>query len=508
VVENTSVPTWSDEQARVVLRVLDAVSRHHDREQLFVAIAGVLRTVFGFDALIINLDGPGVDQMTPYFIHPRVAIPALQRSRSALDAVFVTGRPLYVRSRADVADRPGSLEAMQKFGAHSYVALPLTIRGKVIATLLLQANTPAAYDDLDLPFATEVASAIAIALDNCLAYERITRSRALLDDENQLLRTELNAEPRPGQLVAESEPMRDVMRLVELVAPTSSIVLIGGETGSGKERIARLIHERSARAGGPMVAINCAAIPISLIESELFGHEAGAFTGANRRRRGRFELAHRGTLLLDEIGELALAAQAKLLRVLQTGEIQRVGGNETLGVDVRVIAASNRSLHQMVHDGEFRADLFYRLAVFPLELPRLADRREDIPILARQLIDDSARRLGLVPPHLDEATIRELQAYSWPGNVRELQNVIERAVILSRGGLLDVAALLDVPPPPEPLRVDATEAAASVKAAEVRAALEAARWVIEGDEGAATRLGLRPSTLRSRMRRLGIERPR
>jgi formate hydrogenlyase transcriptional activator len=507
VVDIGTKPAWTDDQVRTVLRVLDAVSRHRDREQLFVAIAGVLRSVFAFDALIVNLDGPAPDQMTPYFIHPRVAIPALQRSRSALDKVFVTGRPLYVRSRADVADRSGSLEAMEKFGAHSYVALPLSIRDKVIATLLLQANREHAYEDLDLPFAVEIASAIAIALDNCLAYERITRSQALLDDENQLLRAELSAARPPGEMVADSKAMRDVMRLVELVAPTDATALITGETGAGKERLARLIHERSARADRPMLAINCAAIPTSLIESELFGHEAGAFTGASRRRRGRFELAHGGTLLLDEVGELALDAQAKLLRVLQTGELERVGGSETLRIDVRVIAATNRPLTEMVEAREFRADLYYRLAVFPIALPPLWARREDIAILARQLVDDCAHRLGFVPPHLDEATLRELQSYSWPGNVRELQNVIERAVILSRGGLLDVAPLLEVSEPDEPA-ASSDDDPTTAETAEVRSALEASRWVIEGDEGAAARLGLRPSTLRSRMRRLGIERPR
>ncbi|HEX5060297.1 MAG TPA: sigma 54-interacting transcriptional regulator [Kofleriaceae bacterium] len=501
-----SKPTWTDEQARAVLRVLEAVSRHRDREQLFVAIAGVLRSVFKFDALIVNLDGPGPDQMTPYFIHPRVAIPALQRSRSALERVFLTQEPIYIRSRADVADRPGSLEAMEKFGAHSYVGLPLVIGGKVLAALLLQSNRPNAYDDLDLPFATEIASAIAVALDNCLAYERIVQSRARLDAENQLLRAELRAAHLAGQMVAESSAMTEVKRLVELVAPTDATVLITGETGAGKERLARLIHERSARADRPMLAINCAAIPSSLIESELFGHEAGAFTGATRRRRGRFELANRGTLLLDEVGELAPDAQAKLLRVLQTQELERVGGSETLRVDVRVIAATNRPLTEMVEAREFRPDLYYRLAVFPIELPPLWARRDDVPILARQLVAESAQRLGIAPPHLDEQTIRELQRYSWPGNVRELQNVIERAVILSRGGLLDVAPLLDLS------GLDAADEESdqdeSTEGTEVRAALEASKWVIEGDDGAANRLGLRPSTLRSRMRRLGIERPR
>jgi formate hydrogenlyase transcriptional activator len=375
-----------------------------------------------------------------------------------------------------------------------------------MAALLLQSNRPNAYDDLDLAFATEVAFAIAIALDSCLAYERIARSRAQLDEENQLLRKELGAAHPSGELVAASPAMRDVMRLVDLVAPTDATVLISGETGSGKERLARTIHERSARKDRPMLALNCAAIPTSLIESELFGHEAGAFTGAVRRRRGRFELAHRGTLLLDEIGELAPDAQAKLLRVLQTRELERVGGSETLRVDVRVIAATNRPLVEMVEAREFRADLYYRLAVFPLELPPLWARREDIPILAQQLVDDSARRLGIVPPHLDEQTIRELQGYSWPGNVRELQNVIERAVILSRGGLLDVAPLLELASDPAPAPPPGPASGAEVE--QVRAALEASRWVIEGDDGAATRLGVRPSTLRSRMRRLGIERPR
>ena len=492
----------TDGQARVVLRVLEAVARHRDREQLFGAIAEVLRPVFAFDALIIILDGPGRDQMTPYFIQPRIAIPALVRSESALEELFRTEKPLYVRSRSSVADRPGTVEAMKRFGAQSYMALPLMARGETMAVLLLSSNHERAYDDLDVPFAIEIAKAIALALDNCLAYERIARSRVLLDDENQLMRTELRAAHEPGGVIASSAAMHEVLRLVDLVAPTDATVLVTGETGAGKERLARLIHERSARAERPLLAINCAAIPSDLIESELFGHEAGAFTGATRRRRGRFELAHGGTLLLDEIGELAHDAQGKLLRVLQTGELERLGGRETMRVDVRVIAATNRPLPEMVEAHTFRADLYYRLAVFPIELPPLWARREDIPILARMFVEDSARKLGLAPPHLDEQSIRELMAYSWPGNVRELQNVIERAVILSRGGLLDLPALLEVEDRDQERDVPSDEAAV------ILAALEAANWVIEGDQGAAQRLGFHPSTLRSRMRRLRIERPR
>ncbi len=494
---------WSDEQARTVLRVLEAVSRYRDREELFSAIADIVRPVFEFDVLCVVLDGPLPDQMTPYFIQPRIVIAAAKRSRSALDSVFVTGEPIYVRSRADVADKPGSVEVLERLGIHSYVGLPLRGGGRVIGLLLLQSNRPHAYDRLDITFATEVASAIGLALDNCLTYERIEGSRAKLDAENQLLRAELTDARAPGEMVGDSAMMREVVRLVDLVAPTDATVLISGETGAGKERLARLIHERSARADKPMLAINCAAIPTTLIESELFGHEAGAFTGATRRRRGRFELADGGTLLLDEVGELALDAQAKLLRVLQTQELDRIGGNQTVRVDVRVIAATNRPLVEMVQAKQFRADLYYRLAVFPIELPPLASRPDDIPILARAFIAESARRLGFVPPYLDEQTIRELQAYSWPGNVRELQNVIERAVILSRGGLLDVAALLEV----ETDEANAREPT-SAEVNDLVATLEACRWVIEGEAGAAARLGLRPSTLRSRMRKLGIERKR
>ena len=497
---------WSDEQAGTVIRVLEAVSRHRDRERLFVAIAEVLRSVFAFDMLCVILDGPGPDRMTPYFVQPRVSLPAVVRSRSALEEVFVTGEPVYVRSRAQVADRPGSLQMMERFGGHSYVGFPLKARDKVFALLLLQANQPNAYDALDLPFSMEVASAIALALDNCLTYERIELSRARLDAENRLLRAELTTGRTPGQMVAASPSMREVFRLVELVAPTDATVLISGETGSGKERLARLIHERSARADRPMLALNCAAIPTTLIESELFGHEAGAFTGATRRRRGRFELADGGTLLLDEVGELALDAQAKLLRVLQTQELDRIGGTQPVRVDVRVIAATNRPLLDMVQAKRFRADLYYRLAVFPLELPPLHARPEDIPVLARDFVADSARRLGFAPPHLDEETVRQLQRYSWPGNVRELQNVIERAVILSRGGLLDVGALLDVEPDDSSSGAEREPTADEVTA--LIAVLDGCGWVIEGDEGAAARLGLKPSTLRSRMRKLGVERKR
>ncbi len=449
VAENRSESKWSDDQARTIVHVLEAASRHRERDRVFVAIAGVLRSSLSFDTLVVKLHTPGADQLAPYFIYPRVAIPALHGSR---------------------------------------VELPLKVQDRLIATLHLQSNRLHTYDDLDTQFASEVASAIALVLDGCLVRERLARSPARLDTETQL--------------VAESAAMREVMRLVNLVAPTDATVLIAGETGSGKERLARLVHQRSSRADRPLLAINCAALPTALIESELFGHEAGAFTGATRRHRGRFELAHGGTLLLDEVGELALDAQAKLLRVLQNRELDRIGSKQPTLVDVRVIAATNRPLFEMVRAKQFREDLYYRLAVFPIDVPPLSARPDDIPILARRLVEDSARRLGFSVPHIDDEMLDALTRRAWPGNVRELQNVIERAMIWSRGGALDLSALLAG----GPARREGESA--SNERIELLDVLEQCCWVIEGELGAARRLGLKPSTLRSRMRRLGIERQR
>jgi formate hydrogenlyase transcriptional activator len=487
-------------RAQSLLHMLRAVASHRDRERLFTAIVDALRPAVAFDQIGILLDGPGKDEVTPFFMHPRTTMPVQRRSLSVLDDVFVTARARYTRRRAELASFPLSSRRMTEHGLESLLALPLAIEGHVFAALVLMSRAEAAFDDVDLAFAGELATVIALALDHCLSYETIERSRERIVQDNLILRDQLHAARAPRELIAESQTMADVMRMAELVAPTDATVLVLGETGTGKERLAHFIHQRSARAGRPLVSINCAAIPSELIESELFGHEAGAFTGASRRRRGRFELAHQGTLFLDEIGELPPDAQAKLLRVLQHQELERLGGSETIRVDVRVIAATNRDLKELADQGAFRPDLYYRLAVFPLEVPPLWSRRDDIPALARVFIADASRRLGRPPPHLDATTIATLQSYSWPGNVREMENVLERAVILSGGGILDVATLLEPPPVPATI-AEPTEAAA------LRAVLEAARWVIEGADGAATRLGVHPSTLRSRMRRLGIERP-
>jgi transcriptional regulator with GAF, ATPase, and Fis domain len=312
-----------------------------------------------------------------------------------------------------------------------------------------------------------------------------------------------------GGILGVSDPLRKALRQAELVARADTTVLLLGETGTGKELFARLIHERSGRAGRPFVALNCAALPEGLIESELFGHERGAFTGALTRKPGKFELAHRGTLFLDEIGDLPPEAQAKLLRVLEDRHVQRVGGIEPVAVDVRVVAATNKDLDPAGTRGGFRADLYYRLSVFPVFLPTLRERPEDIPVLARHFVEQSARRLGRDVRGVTDAALARLAGYPWPGNVRELQNVIERAVILAPGPQIDDRDILwrDPGAARGPLRDSGQVVSFAHSQREtILQALLASNGKVSGRAGAAERLQLKPTTLHAKMRKLGIRR--
>ena len=307
-------------------------------------------------------------------------------------------------------------------------------------------------------------------------------------------------------IIGDSPAMRRLREQVEQVAPTDSTVLLQGETGTGKELVARAIHDASPRRSRPLVKINCAALPRELVESELFGHERGAFTGATQQRRGRFELADGGSLLLDEIGELPLEVQAKLLRALQEREFERVGGSQTLRVDVRIIAATNRDLESQVRASVFRSDLYYRLNVFPIRVPPLRERREDIPALIERFAAVATRKVGRPLTAISPLFLERACAYEWPGNVRELENLVERALIVARDGVLEADHLLldDVSPPhafTQPRDADTLEA---VERAHIERVLSDTRWQIEGQRGAAALLGLNPSTLRGRMRKLGI----
>jgi formate hydrogenlyase transcriptional activator len=397
---------------------------------------------------------------------------------------------------------------MRAEGIRSLCHIPLVSRNRTLGVLGLARLTPIPFSPKDLEFLRLVANQVAIAVENALAYDEIAELKDRLAQEKVYLQDEIRSELNFEEIVGRSAALRRVLQDIETVAPTDSTVLIYGETGTGKELVARAIHDLSTRGKNAFVKLNCAAIPTGLLESEMFGHEKGAFTGAVAQRIGRFELAHRGTVFLDEIGEIPLELQPKLLRVLQEREFERLGSSRTMTSDARLIAATNRDLTKMVEDREFRADLFYRLNVFPVEVPPLRERRDDIPLLVRHFVQQFSRRMGKSVDTIPSETMNVLVRYHWPGNIRELQNLVERAVILSSGPTLRV--------PIDALHVPATPAAAqrqggTLEEAErghILNALEAADWVISGPKGAASKLGLKRSTLQARMEKLGIRRAR
>jgi formate hydrogenlyase transcriptional activator len=390
--------------------------------------------------------------------------------------------------------------------------------GKSIGTFALWSETQNRYSESDAELLREVANQVALAIANMKSYEEIASLKARLEKENVYLQEEIRTEHNFEEIIGDSPSLRALLRRVDQVAPTDSTVLIYGETGTGKELIARAIHDRSNRKNRPLVKVNCSAISAGLVESELFGHVKGAFTGAFERRIGRFELADGGTIFLDEVGELPLDTQVKLLRVLQEREFEPVGSNRSVRVDVRIICATNRNLEESIKAGTFRSDLYYRLNVFPLEVPPLRERRSDIEQLAKFFISRYARNLGKKITGISERTTQNLLSYSWPGNIRELQNVVERALILSTGPILDLENDLTTASPvlpEEPLDVPTVFPGADhsrmktlneVEREHILAVLQQTHGVIDGSNGAAKTLGMHPNTLRHRMEKLGIKR--
>ena len=339
------------------------------------------------------------------------------------------------------------------------------------------------------------------------AYAEISELKDRLQAEAAYLREEIETGHLLREIVGSGTGLRGVFTLVNQVAPTNATVLLLGETGTGKELVARAIHDSSPRREHPLIKVNCAALPDTLIESELFGHEKGSFTGAAGQRKGRFELADGGTIFLDEIGDLPPGLQAKLLRVLQSGEFERLGSEKTLKADVRVISATNRNLEAAVADGSFRPDLYYRLKVFPIEVPPLRDRREDIPVLVWHFITTRQATLGRRVETIPRREMERLVAYDWPGNVRELEHVVERALILSPGSTLMVEELVSASGAAAPLHAGSSQQMVDAERAHILRVLRDCAWKVKGSGNAAERLGLNPSTLRSRMKKLGIERP-
>jgi formate hydrogenlyase transcriptional activator len=428
---------------------------------------------------------------------------ALDSLVSALGGrVFPSGKP-WTGNADDLAQISAtSCPQFVAAGFKSSCVLPLVTRYGVLGILGLGKRDDTAYTREEVDFLMQLSNQVAIAVENALFYGEVRTLKDNVDEENVYAEDEIASLPNFEGIVGKSAALQRVLRQVEIVAPTDSGVLVQGETGTGKELIARAIHNLSPRRDRPFVKLNCAAIPSGLLESELFGHEKGAFTGAIMRKAGRFEVADKGTLFLDEVGDIPLELQPKLLRVLQEHEFERLGSTRTQQVDVRVIAATHRDLKQMVEDGLFRSDLFYRLHVFPVGIPPLRDRREDIPMLVLHYVDKYARRMKRQIETIPSQAMEALASYAWPGNVRELQNFIERAVILSPGTVLR--------PPLAELK-QAVQAPSSkistLEEAEREHVLRAVResnWVIGGPNGAAARLGMKRTTLAYRIRKLNI----
>ena len=385
--------------------------------------------------------------------------------------------------------------------------LPLISRNRVLGVMELNQQKEQALLHQDVEFVSQIADQVALTLDNAQADAEVKELKERLSREKLYLEDEIRSEQGFEEVIGRSSAIRGVLRKIETVAPTDSTVLIYGETGTGKELVARAIHERSSRNSKAFVKMNCAAIPTGLLESELFGHEKGAFTGAIMQRIGRFELANHGTAFLDEIGEIALELQPKLLRVLQEREFERLGSTRTIKTNARLIAATNRDLATCVEEGRFRADLFYRLNIFPIHVPPLRERPEDIPLLVRHFAQHFARRMNRVIDTIPSETMETLVRHSWPGNIRELQNLIEHSVIVSPGPLLR-APLAGL----QSHRVPNQEGARHLTLEEaerehILSTLKETKWVISGPRGAAVRLGMNRSTLQFRMRKLGIVRP-
>jgi formate hydrogenlyase transcriptional activator len=432
--------------------------------------------------------------------------PADEKASAA--KVFRSGEAV-ILSHEELRQETAGRQSDIKSAAH----VPLIGRAGPVGVLSLGTHREGAFSPDDLAFLMQIAHQVAIALENAVAFGEVSDLKNKLALEKLYLEDEIRSELKFEEIVGKSEALRRVLQQVETVAPTDSTVLIYGETGTGKELVARALHNLSARHANAFVKLNCAAIPTGLLESELFGHERGAFTGAISQRIGRFELANRGSMFLDEIGEVPLELQPKLLRVLQEREFERLGSTRTLRTDARLIAATNRDLETLVGEQKFRSDLYYRLNVFPIRVPALRERPEDIPLLVRHFVQQFSRRLGKTIETIPSETMAMLVKYPWPGNIRELQNVVERAAILTTGPVLKVPSEDLRAADNSPAKQRVTQAAPNrnmrsvlddTERQQILTALGQTNWTIAGPNGAATLLGMKRSTLQSRMQKLGI----
>jgi formate hydrogenlyase transcriptional activator len=502
----------SKERSRLetLLNVSNALVSSLNVHKLFQQVSASIRRVVRQGFTHLALYDENANAMRTYvldvvdnrdFVPPETLVPV---SDCPAGIAFVLGeRKVFSNVDLESIDSEFTRNLLAK-GVRTLSCFPLVSRGRKLGTLGLSSLTENAFAPNDLDLLAQIASQVAIAVDNARAYDEIAKLKDRLAKEKLYLEEELHSEHNFGEIVGNSAALRQVLKRVEIAAPSDATVLVLGETGTGKELIARAVHRLSSRGDGNFIKLNCAAIPTGLLESELFGHEKGAFTGAVSQKIGRLELADKGTIFLDEIGEIPMELQPKLLRVLQDHEFERLGGIRTIRVNVRLVAATNRDLAQAVADHQFRSDLFYRLNVFPIHAPPLRERTGDIPLLVRYFVQKFSRRMNKDIDSIPTEIIRELERWHWPGNIRELENFIERSVILTPGSVFfaPMAELHAVSP-------DRTRAGTTLQDVEreyILLTLRESGGVIAGTQGAAARLGMKRTTLQSRMQKLGITR--
>ena len=497
------------DRCQLLLEINNTLVSNLNLRELLSAISGCLRRVMPHDLAGLALHDPAINKLRvtalefPEHEDAFVEGEIIDLEENPGGRAFTTGQPV-ISGLDHLVDPLG-----QRAGIKSGCTVPLISHDRALGILGVARLSENPFTEDDVELLTAVGKQVAIAVENALAYREIDALKNKLQEEKLYLQEEIRTEYNFEEIIGTSATLKRALQDVETVAPTDSTVLIFGETGTGKELIARSLHNLSGRAEHTLVKVNCAAIPTGLLESEMFGHERGAFTGAVEQRKGRFELAHRGTIFLDEVEEIPLELQPKLLRVLQEQEFERLGSGKTIRVDVRVVAATNADLTKMVAEKKFRSDLYYRLNVFPVSLPALRERPEDIPLLVNFFAQKFSQQMKKPIKTIPTETITQLTAYTWPGNIRELQNLIERAVILSRGTVLEVP-LAELKQSANGSLVDQLQGPIKLEAVEREHIIKILRetgWVIGGPTGAAARLGLNRTTLNHRMRKLGINRP-
>ena len=509
-----------NERLELLLNLTTRITSSLDLREVLRAIAANIREVIKADAVVVSLPDAASGKLRVFaidFPHGKgrlkeeLLVTPSAGHRKATDSL----KPVVINTQ-DLYDLGSELyDVLTAEGIKTNCIIPLVNHGRALGILVICRTTEVPFMPEDVGFLSRASGQIAIAVENALAYREISELKEQLAQEKLYLEDEIRSEMNFAQIIGNSASLRKVLKHVETVAPTDSTVLIYGETGTGKELIARAIHDLSPRRSKAFVKLNCAAIPTGLLESELFGHERGAFTGAIAQRIGRFEVANGGTIFLDEIGEIPLELQTKLLRVLQEREFERLGSSRTLRTDARLIAATNRDLEAMVGEQKFRSDLFFRLNVFPIHVPPLRERQSDIPLLVRHFAQQFAKRMNKAIDTIPSATIDALCRYHWPGNIRELQNVIERGVITSTGPILRVD-VADLKISKSPLTEKASSSGSTngalrdvlkeTERQQILRALKQSNGVVAGPNGAAAKLGMNRSTLQLRMNKLGISR--